>query len=92
LKALLAGGANINAVDDGFSALDYAASWEERKAPRLLIDHGANPDGGGHSGTTPLHTAQWLGDQDLVEYLLKKGANPSLLDSQGRTYLDIVQA
>lgn len=37
---------------------------------------------------TPLHAATRAGRLDLVEFLLRKGANPNIRDSKDRTAAD----
>ncbi len=39
-------------------------------------------------GLTPLHKAAWLGNKDIVELLLKAGANPHAIDEYGDKPID----
>jgi hypothetical protein len=39
---------------------------------------------------TALHVAAQTGRTDLVRYLLEKGANPEIADSNGRKAIDLV--
>ncbi len=39
---------------------------------------------------TALHVAAQSGRADLVRYLLEKGANPEIVDSNGRKPIDLV--
>jgi len=43
-----------------------------------------------NEGMTALHVAAQAGRADLVRYLLAKGANPSIADSNGRKPIDLV--
>src|SRR5687768_13784952 len=43
-----------------------------------------------NEGMTALHAAAQSGRADLVRYLLEKGANPAILDSDGRKPIDLV--
>jgi len=48
----------------------------------------------GHLNTfkwTALHLAAFQGDSDLVEYLLRRGANPNLVNSTGFTPLMLAE-
>jgi ankyrin repeat protein len=43
-----------------------------------------------NEGMTALHVAAQAGRADLVRYLLEKGANPALVDSNGRKPIDLI--
>ena len=43
-----------------------------------------------NEGMTALHVAAQTGRADLVRYLLEKGANPEIADSNGRKAIDLV--
>lgn len=45
-----------------------------------------------NEGMTALHVAAQSGRADLVRYLLERGANPAIADSNGRTPIDLVGA
>jgi uncharacterized protein len=45
-----------------------------------------------NEGMTALHVAAQTGRADLVRYLLEKGANPEIADSNGRKPIDLVAA
>lgn len=45
-----------------------------------------------NEGMTALHVAAQSGRTDLVRYLLAKGANPAITDSEGRKPIDLVGA
>ncbi len=91
--------ANINATNNqGESPLNLAL-WNERKATAvMLIKKGADvnftskgflPSQG---NWTPLHYAAEKGYTDIVELLLKKGANPNIkTNKDGKTPLSIAR-
>jgi hypothetical protein len=41
-------------------------------------------------GTTALHDAAQRGSVELVRYLLEHGANPNLMDDEGRKPIDVI--
>jgi ankyrin repeat protein len=43
-----------------------------------------------NEGMTALHVAAQSGRADLVRYLLAKGANPAIVDGNGRKPIDLV--
>jgi hypothetical protein len=43
-----------------------------------------------NEGMTALHAAAQSGRADLVRYLLEKGANPEIVDGNGRKPIDLV--
>ena len=45
-----------------------------------------------NEGMTALHVAAQTGNADLVRYLLEKGANAEIPDSNGRKAIDLVGA
>lgn len=56
VRALLASGALPNAADaDGCTALHHGVECRDTRVLRLLLDHGANPDGAPGAPETPLN-------------------------------------
>jgi ankyrin repeat protein len=53
-----------------------------------LLDGGADVDLPGESGWTPLMTAVFQGDANLVQLLIRKGADLAIRDAKGKTALD----
>lgn len=68
------------------------AKWHERHAAlagsldsiRLLVEHGAELDSSDRAFGRPLECAAATGHRDAVELLLQLGADPALLDEDGR--------
>ncbi|XP_073354622.1 uncharacterized protein [Aegilops tauschii subsp. strangulata] len=50
---------------------------------RYLLDHGANPDKVVSDGFIPLHHAAGMGDREMVELLLTKGASVDSVSASG---------
>lgn len=86
MEFLVDHGADTNGKAYETTALLRAAWKGQRQAIDWLFDHGAHIDDtgwlGGHAqGTTPLHIAASQGDRTLVEYLIARGADPTLCDA-----------
>ena len=98
---LLARGANPNIPDKhGLTPLHLAItnrSDQRLTITKLLLDHHADPNARDSLGRTPLHAlAKSMRDGDYffrpsetIEALIKAGANPTLLDSDGQTILHL---
>ncbi|RDW89929.1 ankyrin repeat and protein kinase domain-containing protein [Aspergillus mulundensis] len=70
--------------------LHWAACFRNILAMETLINQGAQVDATYHdsdSGSRPLASATWLGDLEVVECLVKHGADPRLVDSKARNVL-----
>jgi uncharacterized protein len=58
-----------------------------------LLNHGAEIDARDRDQqSTPLQRAASWGRRDVVELLLKRGANPALKDKNGKTAFDLASA
>ncbi|KAG6364552.1 hypothetical protein INS49_006154 [Diaporthe citri] len=57
-----------------------------------LLDYGSPVNAVGEGGGTPLHIACFCSEGEIVEELLRRGANPSSQDHEGRSPLHIAAA
>ena len=104
VKALVEGGADpLLPTEEGTTPVMMAAgaaiyatrprSPEERalavKTVKFLVEHGAAVNGGGQFGWTSVHSAAYMGLNDVIEYLAGKGANLDAKDEFGQTPLSI---
>jgi ankyrin repeat protein len=104
VKALVEGGADpLIATEKGTTPLILAAgagtdvqrarSLDERatavETARFLVEHGVDVNAAGEYGWTALHSASYQGLNDLIEYLVSKGAKIEAFDGLGQTPLSI---
>lgn len=94
--ALLERGADPNALSRNEAVrvppLGTAAFVRSLPLARLLLDAGADVNGRGEGGFTPLHTAAQNGDEELARLLEERGADPNLAADDGRRPADLVQS
>jgi hypothetical protein len=55
----------------------------------LVEELGADVNARDHNGYTPLHHAASRGDNDLIRYLVSKGADPKAVARSGQTTIDL---
>jgi RNA polymerase sigma factor (sigma-70 family) len=98
MRLLLERGADPNRVAThrlAVTPLHAALFGRQVDAARLLIECGANVTlarggtGWKRAGWTPLHYAAGMGYTGLVGPLLERGADPSSVDEEGKTPLDV---
>ncbi|CZR40857.1 uncharacterized protein FPRO_10445 [Fusarium proliferatum ET1] len=94
IRALLAAGSNVNAInDDGWTPLHYAAQRGNPEGIELLLRYGANAHARTKDGRTALHLALEVRisfDRDIlrtVNLLLDSGIDANVKDSKGLTPL-----
>lgn len=92
---LIEAGADVEARNDlGLTPLLSAASGRRIEAVRALVNHGADINAKGPHGKTPLHRAAahtaWIGIE-VVDFLLRSGADETLVDKYGRTPADEIK-
>ena len=77
IKALIAGGADVNGRDsDGSTSLHYAIRDGRRKVVALLIEAGADVNAvDGKFGLTPLHHTSDHKKPDILQALIRAGAD-----------------
>jgi ankyrin repeat protein len=75
----------VNGLDaDLFDAVEFG---DREFAEVLLDDPSVNVNAQDLEGTTILMLASHYGHKDLVQLILRRGADPNLQDKQGRTAL-----
>jgi ankyrin repeat protein len=94
VRALLARNAQVDAVSRNpmnVMPLHSAAAGPGNRAPvgRALLDAGAEVDARSHGGFTALQEAAENGDEDLMELLLARGADPTLTNDDGKSAADL---
>ena len=85
LKLLLSSGAQVNMVseDRGSTALFDSAMKKNAAMVKALLEAGADTNILDKDGQSALVVSVGAGAQDIVEMLVKSGANPDLEDSLG---------
>ena len=58
----------------------------------LLLTHGADANGCPQGGKPPLMYAAMFNRTDMLERLLRAGADPQATDDEGKTALDLARA
>ncbi|XP_037095125.1 ankyrin repeat domain-containing protein 50 [Syngnathus acus] len=91
-KFLMRRGADTDVRDAEGRPLLYLLVLEGRlHMSTLLIEKGEPPlESTDSEGRTALHVASWRGNVDVVDLLLKHGANPNAQDAEGRPPLHSV--
>lgn len=90
INTLLEYGLKIDAKNHfGFDALTMAV-YNNGRLPMIqnLLDNGANIDTRDNEGRTPLMAAAVLGNDMLMQYLIKQGADYNAVDNRGISVLD----
>ncbi|KRE35197.1 M48 family metallopeptidase [Paenibacillus sp. Soil522] len=89
VRSILAAGIDPNVTDEeGWTALMWAAQYNETEIGRALVEAGADLNSVEQSNEeTALTVALYNGSLDIVALLLEEGANPDLQDSSGWTPL-----
>jgi ATP-dependent DNA helicase RecG len=68
---------------EGETALHFAVRNDEQEIAAFLLQNGADVDARNKMGVTPLMVASWSGFDQMVELLLKAGADSELKDENG---------
>jgi hypothetical protein len=90
IKQAVAHGANVNAPAGGndWTPLLHAIHKNQIASVAALLDYGADANKRTPKSMTPLMMAAEYGYTDIVQLLLRRGANPALSDLDGATALD----
>ncbi|XP_078607974.1 uncharacterized protein LOC144879950 isoform X1 [Branchiostoma floridae x Branchiostoma japonicum] len=91
LKQLIKQGAEVNAKDfAGWTPLHEACNHGYYEVAKMLLQAGANVNTQGLDDDTPLHDAASNGHpHQIVELLLKHGADPLQANTKGKTPIDV---
>ncbi len=89
IETMISSGLNLDLKDEsGLTALHYAVESGKLETVKLLLENKANPNIGDNDMVTPYNIAKsYSGLEDIVELLLKHGADPKILDKHGKNYL-----
>ena len=87
VPTLLSQHVDVNAAQDGATALSWAAHWDDLETAELLVRAGANVNMANDYGVTALSLACTNGSAAMVDMLLKAGANPNAALWTGETVL-----
>jgi ankyrin repeat protein len=79
---------------EGFAANShrYAPSGMLAAVKFLVEDCGADVNAVDHEGNTALHHAAARGDNEMIRYLVAKGANPLVVNREGQTTVDMANS
>jgi len=94
VRSLIAHGADPNeaAGQNNWSPLLHAIHTAQIHSVEALLDGGADINRLSGNGITPLMMAAGYGYTDIVQLLLKRGANPRIADRGGFHAIDIAAA
>ena len=93
IDLLLNEGIKVDNTDlTGQTPLHYAVRTGHLDAVKKLCSEGANPN---HQAKwqklSPLHLASVLGDEEIIEELLKNGGDPKLKQSRGESSYELYE-
>ena len=89
IQRLVAGNADVNTPSQpGFTALHFACHVSRKDVVAFLLESNANIQcQGGDSYYTPLHLLSKREDDDMLNFLIEKGADLTACDGNGDTAL-----
>lgn len=74
---------------DGNTPLNYAVGYQHASVVKALLQAGADPDAVCNVGLAPLWNAVMLGDDTIVQHLIKSGAAINITNPHGLGLLHI---
>jgi len=89
LALLAVNGLDVNKTSG--SPLFDAVKANKKNVAEALLTHGAAVNTSGSGGRSALHAACERGDEYLIGLLVRSRADPSVVDSQGSTALDLLR-
>lgn len=94
VERLIVDGTDVNQADPDFKVkmLSWAAMVGDVDSTRLLLDHGADVNAANGDGSTPLHSAVFLGHPAIARQLLDAGADPAARNERGHVPAHAAQA
>ncbi|MDQ6800162.1 MAG: ankyrin repeat domain-containing protein [Acidobacteriota bacterium] len=94
IRTLISQGADPNAVagNNNWTPLMHAIHKAQIKSVEALLDGGADPNKTTGDGFTALMMAAGYGYTDIVQLLLRRGANPRLAAADGVRPIDLAVA
>ena len=91
MRQLFAKGVDVNGRDYATTALDRAIAAKQTAAVKLLLETGANPNSPSAQSTPLYLAAAFAGVPDIVDLLLKHGADPNLALAQAWQAISLPQ-
>ena len=95
VESILNQGANIETKGYWGTPLGFAATFNNTEVVKLLIDRGADLNGGNETGAiskTPLHGAASNGHIGSAQILLSRGANPNIRNRDNQTFIELASS
>lgn len=94
LRVLVERGASVDDPDEAMmtSPLGWAALGGQPESAAALLELGANPDQTYGQGSTPMHTAVFLGRSGVARELIEAGADLTIVDGFGSTPVEGLDA
>ena len=78
------------AEDDGsWGTLHWAARWGDPSTLQMAFEYGADLNVQTDCGDTPLHISAWGGREMVVKELIARGADPFVINKEGKAALDV---
>ena len=94
VRSLLLDGVDVNSKDHaGWRPIHEAMREGEYALDiiSLLVDYGADINAKSETGNTALHDATAYMSEEIIKYLVENGANPTILNVDGKSPLDIAK-